>query len=56
MIEIKDFNEEFHTDFEEKYSKQLFFLKNFLNKTNGFIKIKDEFLLLESAIAREFLD
>ncbi|MBR2480807.1 MAG: radical SAM family heme chaperone HemW [Clostridia bacterium] len=54
-INIDSINKEFGIDFESKYRSQLEFLKPFLDFRNNTISIKEDKLLLESAIAREFL-
>ena len=55
-INIDEINSEFNIDFIKLYAKQLSFLKPLLNISNNNISIKEEKILLESAISREFLD
>ncbi len=54
-IDINEINEEFQINFEQRYAKTLSFLKAFLIKRDNRIFIKEDKMLLESAIAREFL-
>lgn len=55
-IDIEAFNKEFNVDFEYIFSSQLKNLKSILVKENKHIFIKEDKLLLESAVAREFLE
>lgn len=54
-LNLKEFKDKFNLDFEDKYKTQLRFLSKFLEKKGDYIAIKEDYLLLESAIAREFL-
>lgn len=55
-IDIEAINREFDIDFESKYSKQLRYLESILEKNNNHIFVKEDKMLLESAVAREFLN
>lgn len=54
-IDISSINRDFNIDFEEKYREQLNYLKPFLQNVDNHISIKEDKLLLESAIVREFI-
>ena len=54
-LNISEINDQFNTDFLNRYSSQLNKLTDFFEFNNGFLAIKEDKLLLESAIAREFI-
>ncbi len=54
-LNVNEINNEFEIDFEKKYAKQLSTLSSFLEKKDNRFTIKEDKMLLESAIAREFL-
>ena len=55
-IDLAKINDEFHIDFEDKFALQLKNLEGILLKEGNKLFIKGDKLLLESAVAREFLD
>ena len=55
-IDLAEINREFGIDFEKKFTSQLRNLKGILIKEGNKLFIKGDKLLLESAVAREFLD
>ena len=54
-LDVNAFNNEFSVNFNLIYEKPLFMLQNLLENFNGNVRIKEEYMLLESAIAREFI-
>ncbi len=54
-LNVSEFNSKFGVNFNLLYEKSLSIVENFIKVVNGNVRIKEEFMLLESAIAREFI-